>query len=203
MQVKTEIAQLVSWEHSETKDGHMNFDMKLLAANPELMEMYVGLRNRYEEVAVAQEQTMIAELGAKHDELIVAYRRAKARYDAVKENDISLRNRQMQADNVVRLASSHYEGWQYHCEEANSEFETRSEKATKLAKLEELKKGMEAAVLAESRVVAELQQHQSYLAEAAEKVNNAATAAAQCKRELDVILGVKGGHNATTGLAMA
>jgi hypothetical protein len=199
----TEIAKIVDWSHSQ-KDGQNNLyvDMKLLAKHPELMGMLVEFRNLYEEVAVAAEQKTIAELEAKHDELIIDYRRYKASYDAVKENDLSIRNSQMTADNAARLASSRYEGWRYHVEESNSEFETRSEKAGKIAKLEELKKAMDAAVLAESSVVAKLQQHQYWLAEAAEKVNNSATAAAQCKRDLGVILGEKGNYSATTGLAM-
>jgi hypothetical protein len=201
--MQTEIAKVIDWSHSQ-KDGQNNIyvDMKLVAKHPELMGMLVEFRNFYEGIAVEAEQKMIAELESKHDELIDAYRRDKASYDEVKEMDFSIRNRQMQADNAARLASSHYEGWRYHVEESNSEFETRSEKADKLAKLERLKKAMHTAIEAESRVVVELQQHQSYLGEAAEKVNKAATDAAQCKRDLDALLGVKGGHSATTGLAM-
>jgi chromosome segregation ATPase len=200
--MQTQIATLVSWKHSETKDGHLQFDMKLLAATPELMGMYVELRNRYEDVAIESEQKRIAELEAKSDLLVLEYRRARTEHVKVKDEKFSILQRHTAADNALRQASARYDGLRSSIEESSGEFETRTELANKQAQLAKLKKDLDAAALAESGIVAELQRCEYAVMDAAEKANNAAVAVANCKRELEVARGVRGGYSATTGLSM-
>jgi chromosome segregation ATPase len=200
--MRTETATLVSWKHSETKDGHLHFDIKLLAANPELMRMYVELRNRYEDVAIESEAKRIADLEAKSDLLVLEYRRARTEHVKVKDEKFSILQRHATAHNAVRQASARYDSLQSSIESSSGEFETRAELANKQTQLVKLKQDLDAAVLVESGVVSELQRCEYGLVDAAEKANKAAVAVANCKRELEAARGNKGGHDATTGLSM-